>query len=547
MDRFRRRAIGYIIILAISLVLTALGYQYLMGRYEGRPRPFIDALQFAVEMYTTTGFGGDSPWESWQLNVFIILTDIYGMVLLVGALPVFLGPILQNVLSVTIPTEADASLSDHVIICSHTDRAEELIKELESNNIPYLIVERDRTRVEELVEDDYNVIRGDPTSESGLRAARLQEAQAIYVDQDDQIDASIVLTAKDLNESVPVVSVVENPDREQYHRLAGADYVLSPRTLIGESLASKITLAVRTELTETLSLDAGVQLAEIPIQRGSPLIGSTLVENNIRERTGVNVIGAWDQGKFIPTPSSNLVLSQEMVLLVLGTRSQLDQFISLTQSTTYQFRTGNTLILGYGQVGKTVAEQLDDHQIPHTIVDQTDSEAVDVVGDATDPAVLKAAGIDDAETIVLALPDDTTTEYATLVVRDLAPEAEVVARVQRSGNISKTHRAGADYVLSLASVTGRLSVSRLLEDRDVLSVDQQLSMIKTSVPALAGQTLREAQIRERTGCTVIAIDREGTLQTDIGADTELQSADQLLLAGTDEDIRAFEEQFVAVS
>ena len=62
MQGWKRRAIGYLGFVATALVATALGYQWGMRVYEGRPQTFLNSLQFAVEMFTTTGFGGDAPW-----------------------------------------------------------------------------------------------------------------------------------------------------------------------------------------------------------------------------------------------------------------------------------------------------------------------------------------------------------------------------------------------------------------------------------------------------------------------------------------------------
>jgi len=63
----------------------------------------IEALRFSIEMFTTTGFGGDSPWESQQLNAFIAVMDLVGMVLLIGALPVVVTPLLEEAFSTTVP------------------------------------------------------------------------------------------------------------------------------------------------------------------------------------------------------------------------------------------------------------------------------------------------------------------------------------------------------------------------------------------------------------------------------------------------------------
>jgi Trk K+ transport system NAD-binding subunit len=543
MQGWKRRAIGYLGFVATALVATALGYQWGMGVYEGRPQTFLNSLQFAVEMFTTTGFGGDAPWESPQMHAFITVADLLGMAILVGALPVFVGPLVENTLSPSAPGELERSLDDHVVICSDTTRAEELIKELDANAVPYVIVEHDDERADELYDDGHRVINADPESTAGLEAAGLPSARALFADVSDQVDASIVLAAKEIAESVPVVSVIEDPDAEAYHRLAGADHVLSPRALLGESLAAKVTTATRANIDEAVSIGDQLQLAEISIRHGSDLAGLTLADSHIRERSGVSVVGAWVHGEFYPAPSPDMELTEGSVLLVSGHEEQLERLVEMTQSPIREFRAGKTIVVGYGQVGQAVAAALDSADVPYTVVDQADLEDTDVVGDATDPETLEAAGIRAAETVILALPDDTTTEFATLVVRDLAPDTQILARVEQKTNIKKTYRAGGDYVLSLAMVTGRMSGSRLLEGRDVMSLNQQVEVVRQRVPALAGETIGEADIRSKTGCTVVTIERDGEAITDIGPKTTIESGDDLVIVGTDEGIRSLEEVF----
>jgi Trk K+ transport system NAD-binding subunit len=543
MQGWKRRAIGYISFVALAIVVTALGYQWGMGVYEGRPRTFLDSLQFAVEMFTTTGFGGDAPWESPQMHLFITVADLVGMAILVGALPVFVGPLVENTLSPSAPEELERSLEDHVVICSDTTRAEELIKELDANAVSYVIVEPDSERADELYDDGHRVINADPESTAGLDAAGLSSARALFADVSDRVDASIVLAAKEVAEDVPVVSVIEDPDAEAYHRLAGADHVLSPRSLLGESLAAKVTTARRAEIDETVSIGEQLQLAEISIRHGSNLAGSTLADSEIRERSGVNVIGAWIHGDFHPAPSPDIQLAEGSVLLVSGHTDQLDRLVEMTQSPIREFHAGKTIVIGYGQVGQAVATALDGAEIPYTVVDRADTEDVDVVGDATEPDTLEAAGVAEAETVILALPDDTTTEFATLVVRDLSPDTQIIARVEKKANIKKTYRAGGDYVLSLAMVTGRMSGSRLLEDHDVMSLNQQVEVVRKRVPELDGETIGEANIRDKTGCTVVAIERGNESVTDIGPETTIEPGDDLVVVGTDESIRSLERSF----
>jgi K+ transport systems, NAD-binding component len=514
-----------------------------MRVFEGRPRTFLDSFQFAVEMFTTTGFGGDAPWTTPEMQLFVTVMDLVGMALLVGALPVVATPFLQNALSTSVPQEAASSLADHVVICSYNSLADTLITELEGQEISYVLLEPDRDEATDLYEDGYTVIQADPVSTDGLQAAQLTTARALFIDIDDQVDTGIILTARELVEDIEIVSVVDEPEQDKYHRLAGADSVLSPRSVLGETLAAKVTTTVQQELTKAVDIDGDLQLAEVSIHHGSRLAGDTLAESQIPERTGVNVLGAWFRGGFQAAPAPSATLSPGTVLLVSGQESQLSQFVEMTQSSVRQFGTGDTLVIGHGQVGQTVSSALAEDDISYTIVDKTERPGVDVIGDATDEETLTAAGIERAQTVVIALPDDTIAEFVTLVTRNLAPETEIVARVQTNESVSKMYRAGADYVLSLSRTTGRLSASRILDDRDLLSLDQQMGVARITDHDLGGQTIRDADIRRQTGCTVIALEREETVITDVDPDTTIDVTDTVQLVGADDGIRSFEQSF----
>ena len=542
MNKWQRRTVYYSAFLTGSILLFAVLYQNGMRIYEDRPKTLLHSLQIVVETFTTTGFGSDSPWNSPQMNVLVIVMDLFGTLLIFMAFPVLAFPLLEDILSTTVPTAAD-DLDDHVVICTYTPRADVLIDELESRDVDYVIVEPDREQATQLYEDDYRVIRADPESTSGLERANITAARALVADVSDQVDASIVLTAREIAEDVLTLSVVEEPDQAAYHRLAGADEVLSPRPLLGQSLAAKVTTSVTSALDDVVEIDDEFEIAEFPIHRGSQLVGRTLTESGIRERAGVNVIGAWFRGEFETPPDPETTLTNSTVLLATGRETQLEQLRDLTQSGMRPIDRGDTIVVGYGEVGRTVTNALTDAGLPYTIVDQEAFEGVDVVGDASDPETLREAGIDDASTVILALPDDTTAEFTALVVRDSSADVEIIARVEESGSIPKMYQAGADYVLALATVTGRMLASRILEDEDVLSLDQQVEVVRTPASELVGQTLGEARVRSESGCTVVGIERNGDVLSDIGPDIRVEDGDELIIAGTDGGVQRFTELY----
>ncbi|QPV61433.1 TrkA family potassium uptake protein [Halosimplex litoreum] len=543
MNTWQRRSVIYTGVLALSMYAFTVVYQYGMATFEGDPKTFLESFQFVVETFTTTGYGSQAGWDAAAMLVLVIVMDITGTVMIFLALPVVAFPAFEEALSTTVPTAVQNGHEDHVIVATYTPRVETLIGELDSRGVDWVIVEPDRDRATDLYEEGYDVIHSDPDSADGLRAANLSAAHALVADVSDQVDASIVLTAKEIDESVRIVSVVEEPDRSRYHELAGADAVLSPRPLLGESLARKVSASVSTDLGSKVEVGEDFDIVELPVHRGAEVAGRTLAESGLREQAGVNVIGAWFDGEFESPPPPDSVIEPGTVLLMTGRDDRLAALADRTRSEVRRHTSGETVVVGHGEVGQTVTEILDDVDLPYTVVDKEDGPGVDVVGDATDPAVLERAGLRDARSVILAIPDDTAAEFATLVVRDESGQVEIVARAEEAEAVQKMYRAGADYVLALGTVTGRMVASAVLEEEDVISLDTQVEVVRTRAPGLVGTSLGDADVRARTGVTVVAVERDGEVVTDLGPDFRAQSGDELIVAGPDEATNRFTEVF----
>jgi len=540
MDTWQRRTAYYLVGLAFLMLAYAVVYNYGMNTIEGDPVTFLHSLQVVVETFTTTGFGSDAPWTTPEMNVLVIVMDLTGVVLIFLALPVLVFPLFEEAVATSVPAAVEDDVTDHVVICTYTPRADPLIDELDSVGVPYVVVEPDRDRATDLLESGYDVIHENPDAETGLKNANLPAARALVADVSDQLDASIVLGAREVADDVRLVSVVEDPDSVRYHELAGADVVLSPRSILGESLANKVAAALTAEVGAAVEIGEDFDIVEFPIHRESGLVGETIAESGLREQAGVNVIGAWFDGEFESPPDPDATVEAGTVLLVTGEEAALERAKELTLSESRRVARGETIVAGYGEVGRRVVSDLADADLPYTVLDEQDMEGVDVVGDATDPDALEAAGIEDARTLILALPDDTATEFATLVARDATDAVEIVCRAEERGSAKKMYRAGADYVLSLATVAGRMVASEVLEE-DVISLNTQIEVVRTKAPALTGKTLAEGLVRSRTGCTVVALERHGELYTDVGPETRIQGGDDLIVAGTDAGTNRFKQ------
>ncbi|RZH68518.1 potassium channel family protein [Natrinema altunense] len=533
---WRRILLSLVAVLVLVLVYAWL-YRLGMATFEGEPRTYAQAIRTVIETLTTAGFGGDADdWQSTPMNLIVVMMNLTGVLLVFLALPLIVVPLFQQALEDRPPESTD--LTDHVVICSYTPRSDVLAGELEAANVPYVFVDDDAELVVDLNNEGTNAIHGELDQEKTLRAANAGQADALVTDIDDETNAVVILTARELSSDLTIVSVVEDDEVASYHRYAGADEIVRPRRVLGQSLATKATTTVSAELRDTIELSEDLAVTELLVQAHSDLVGQTIPESGIRDRMGITVIGAWFSGEFVPVPGSENVIDGNTILLVAGRRDDLTELKSRTVSA-LRHNPDRVVVGGYGVVGRTAVETLATGGVSTCVVDRTDEPGVDIVGSVTDESVLEAADVDDSRAVILTLDDDATTIYATLVLKQVAPEVEIIARANETENIPKFYRAGAEYVLSLSTVTGRMLGSILIEDEEILTPETQFELIRTTAPGIAGRSLGDVDLRARTGCTVVAVERNGDLLTDLGPEFVVQTDDMLIVAGSDEAINRF--------
>ena len=539
MNRQRRRAFLYVGAFVTVVVAYAFAYSWGMATFEGEERTLLESLSIVVETFTTTGYGEDAAlWQSLEMELLMIVMQMTGVFLIFMAIPLFVAPWIQEAVRVSPPTAIDER-SGHVVICGYSPRAEALTDELRSWDREYVLVVGDRDVALDLYERNLDVIHGNPESADVLRRAQVETAGTVVADASDEQNASIALAVREVSDEVRVISLAEDPDLENYLHYAGADQVFSPRHLLGTSLAEQVTASVTTDLGETVTIGEDFEILELSVHEGSEVCGKKLSKSDIRERTGASIIGTWSRGEFHTPPPPDTLLDEDTILLVAGHETQLEHLKEMTIGEELVRSRRSAIIAGFGEVGETVFENLSTSGLSTTVVDLEDRDSVDVVGDVTEEAVLREAGVEHANAIIFALGDDTTTIFATLVAREISPGVEIVARANETDNIGKLYSAGADYVLALETVSGRMLASTILEDEEVISPNKQIEIVRTTAPRLVDQSLGEADVRSRTGCTVIAVERNGEVITDLGPDFVVESSDQLVVAGTDEDTNAF--------
>lgn len=140
--------------------------------------------------------------------------------------------------------------------------------------------------------------------------------------------------------------------------------------------------------------------------------------------------------------------------------------------------------------------------------------------------------------------DDDMNVYLTLYCRRLRPDIQIISRATLERNVTTLHRAGADFVLSYASM-GANAIFNLLRRSNILLLAEGLGVLKVETPpALAGRTLAESDIRRSTGCSVIAVEDDRGMQVNPEPATVLSPGARLILIGSADSEERFLNRYV---
>lgn len=547
MSSFPRRTVYYLLVLVAATGVFAAMYSLGMSVWEGRPRSWYQSLEVVVQTFTTTGYGEDAPWQSPQMNLLVIVLQLVGIGFLLSAVDVFVVPWLQEALRPRAPT-ALSDCSGHVLVCGYTPRIEVFVEEMEDRGQEYALIVSETDRAGALYEEGYRVMEGDPTATDTLEKAHVGAARVLVADVTDDENASIALAAREADPDGRVITLVEDASLARYHRAAGADLALSPRQLLGQSLAARVPMAAAANVETSVADRDDTTLAEILVTRHSSLHGRTLAEADLSARFGVRVIGAWFEDSFQTSIAPDTVLEEPTRLFVAGTADQLADLREDMAASVRAFTPQSILLAGYGDSGHAVADSLRQAQAEVTVMDVEDREGVEVVGDVRDPEVLKAAGIETASTLIIAVDGDTVATFATLIARDLNPDLQILVRTHKESAVRNLYRAGADFAQALPVVCGRMLATTVFDEDGHPTQGRHVNVVRLSVPALSGGVLQDMDPDSQTNPTVLAVRRGDTFFTDTDDEAfALEEGDEVIVAGTDDGIQQFRDRLAEAS
>ena len=538
--------VKYVVLLIAVVLLYSWLFKVIMVG-EGQDHSWLTGVYWALTVMSTLGFG-DITFQSDLGRAFSTLVLLTGMVLLLIILPFLFiravyAPWLEQrgrsrIRSLQLVPEG---LAGHVLICANDPIVPGLIRHLQLADVPVYVIEPDADRAMYMQDVGVPVFTGEVDSVETYRAAGAERARLVLANASDTVNSNIVLTVRELSDSVPVVALAEAEDSIDVLELSGATHVLPLIHQLGEHLANRVSAG--TSHANVIGKFHHLLLAEFPVHN-TPFQGRTIRDTRLREFTGATIVGVWERGRFLPS-RPDLELSPLSVPVVIGTPEQISELDEVLLI--YDPNPNPVLIVGGGKVGRAAAVALKRRQIPVHMVErdpELEPQAASIpdrffLGDAADRSVLDEAGIAETPCILLTTHDDAMNIYLTVYCRRLNPNARILTRVTHERNVEAIQRAGADFVLSYASL-GVQTVSSIVQGRELIVLGEGVDLFYVPLPqSLVEKTLADAGIGARTGLNMIGVQKDGQLVTDLPPDQRLVKGSTLVALGSAEQRERF--------
>ncbi len=530
-------------VLAGLVTLYSVVFHLLM-EHEGQDFSWMTGFYWTLTVMSTLGFG-DITFYSDIGRLFSIIVLITGVVFLLVLLPFtfiefFYAPWMKAQAAARAPRELPISTHRHVIMTQHGPVTKILIRMLEKHGFPYFFLVPTVPEALEMHDRDLPVVVGDLSDPETYEKARIDQAALVVTTRSDIINTNVTFSVREINETIPIIATARSNAARDALELAGVTDILSLEEIMGQALARRV-------------VDSGSCAQEIgrvdelviveATGYNTDLVGKSVVECNMRARSGVTVVGVWQHGRLVP-PDPATQIDEHTFFILSGTQQQIDTYNEIFgQTATESGAKPNVIIVGGGRVGRATARALDDREIQWTIIekeaDRIQFPERSFVGDASEFDLLVKAGMHHATTVIVTTHDDDTNTFLTIFYRKLRPKAQIISRCTHESNVKRLHRAGADLVLSYASM-GANSIFNELKGKENLLLAEGVSVFSTPVPhGLEGLTLAESSVPSQTGCSIVAIATGTQRDIDLKPDTLLPVGGTLTLIGSVESEERF--------
>ncbi|MDG5489923.1 TrkA family potassium uptake protein [Psychroserpens sp. SPM9] len=328
---FRTKIYTAIFLLCLILIVGVLGFK-VMSDYT-----WVDSLYMTVITITTVGFGEVQPLDD-NAKIFTIFLILASVIILGYAITVITEYILskndiEELKQKEMQKKID-SFNNHIIICGYGRNGKQAAKKLLAYKKPFVVIEKNKEVLEKFQSEMVPFVLGNANEDEVLLTAGIDRADTlISALPNDADNLFVVLSARQINKGMNIISRASQETSYQKLKLAGANNVILPDRIGGDHMASLVVVPDLIEFIDNLSIvgETNINIEEIAVEK---LYNSsdvkTIRDLDLRKKTGCTVIGFKDgNGEYIVNPEADLKLVPSSKIIVLGRPEQIQKLNSL--------------------------------------------------------------------------------------------------------------------------------------------------------------------------------------------------------------------------
>lgn len=311
------------------IILGVIGYMILEGF------SFIEAFYMTIITISTVGFGTVHEFSSMGM-LFASFLIIFSFGIFAYTVTTFthlaVEGVFKNYFLNRQVKKRIRKLENHVIVCGYGRNGKQATIELADHNEDCIVVDMSHEIIEEIKDStDLLFIQGDASHDDILEEAQIKRAKALITAlPNDSDNLFIVLSAKELNPNIKIISRASEEKSDRKLKRAGADNVIMPDKIGGARMAKLVAQPDIVEFIESIMIQShnDVSLKEIfCTNMREEFVGQTIASIGIRHKSGANIVGLKNKNEeHIFNPSPEIKLEREYKLFVLGSPSQIKNF-----------------------------------------------------------------------------------------------------------------------------------------------------------------------------------------------------------------------------
>ena len=320
-----------IFLLSILILSGIVGFKIISGF------SWIDSIYMTIITITTVGFGEVQPLDS-QSKLFTVGLILTSAVTVGYALKVITEYLISkndiNELKQKKMQKTIDNLSGHIIICGYGRNGKQAAKKLKAHKRNFVVIEKSEQIIQKIKGDNLNCIFGDANEDNILINAGIDRASClISALPNDSETVFVVLSARQINPNIRIISRASDETSYSKLKLAGANNVILPDQIGGNHMASLVVVPDLLEFVDNLSIigNQNINIEEIPVEKLYDVSNvKTILELDLRKKTGCNVIGYKDSnGEYHINPDANQKLIPGSKIIVLGKSKQIQNLNSI--------------------------------------------------------------------------------------------------------------------------------------------------------------------------------------------------------------------------